>query len=205
MKFRLVLLPGSFAHLSFIEHILRSVIETNLIAPGVFKLIGFHKLNPVDLSEPQPPTPASEKNSQITIRFQTPLRLQRQGKPLFKPQDLDSKTLAAALFRRQLQWAQLLSTPSTLWQGLQQSTVMEAAERCTLDTRNLHWHDLQRQSSTQQKMLPMGGLMGTVHLNGPASALHELQPLLNLCQHIHVGKETVMGLGRYQLSAIQHC
>ncbi len=78
---------------------------------------------------------------------------------------------------------------------------MHQANACTLDTRNLQWHDIQRHSGTQNQKLPLGGLIGSATLSGPDAALQTLLPLLQMGEQLHIGKETVMGLGRYQLSA----
>lgn len=200
LNFRLLMLPGSQAHVSLIEHVLRSTVEIHLVTAGTFKLLNIKQLDPLGFATPNPYTQSTKENASLTFRFQTPLRIQRQGRPVFKPQDLDSQTLIGAIYRRQLQWLQLLNRPDAANQLRSRNDIMEAANWCTLDTQNLYWHDLSRHSSTQHKKLPLGGLIGTLHLNGPASALQKLHPLFDLCQHIHVGKETVMGLGRYQLS-----
>jgi CRISPR/Cas system endoribonuclease Cas6 (RAMP superfamily) len=78
---------------------------------------------------------------------------------------------------------------------------MRCAQACTLDTRLLQWHDIQRHSGTQNQKLPLGGLIGTATLSGPTAAMQTLLPLLQLGERLHIGKETAMGLGRYQLSA----
>ena len=62
------------------------------------------------------------------------------------------------------------------------------------------WHDLKRFSSTQNEKLPLGGLVGNTTIMGPNKALKTLLPLLQLGEQLHIGKETVMGLGRYRLS-----
>jgi hypothetical protein len=206
--FGLLLLPGTQTHHSLVQHILRATIEKHLFQPGLFKLshTQTHHITPATATAtaPAPAHPASQKTTnpqgQITLRWHTPLRLQQQGKPLFKPQQLDATTLVRALQRRHLQWQQLTQNPDTTTATADQT---QAAAQCSLDTRNLHWHDIQRHSTTQNQKLPLGGLMGSAHLRGPVPALQQLQTLLQLGEHIHIGKETIMGLGRYQLSAIE--
>jgi hypothetical protein len=140
----------------------------------------------------------------LTLRWLTPLRLQQQGKPIFKPQQLDAPGLVRALLRRQMQWQQITdqkpSTPSSS-AATEPQDPLRCAQACTLDTRRLQWHDIQRHSGTQNQKLPLGGLIGTATLSGPTAALHTLLPLLQLGEQLHIGKETVMGLGRYRLSA----
>lgn len=176
---------------------------------GQFKLVDTHVEEmsiaqlPQQDSQPQAhgaaanplPSPNLHSAAPTVLRWHTPLRVQKQGKPIFKPQHLDSATLVRALLRRQLQWCQLTQqTPPDPHAQLQ------AASACTLDTRNMQWHDIQRHSSSQNQKVPLGGLIGSATLQGPVQALQTLQPLLQLGEQIHIGKEIVMGLGRYRLS-----
>jgi hypothetical protein len=130
------------------------------------------------------------------------LRLQHQGKPVFKPQQLDATTLVRALLRRQMQWHQITRQTPTEPAPTGQDP-LPCAAACNLDTRNLQWHDIQRFSGTQNQKLPLGGLIGSATLRGPNAAMQALLPLLQLGEQLHIGKETVMGLGRFQLSGLQ--
>ena len=150
------------------------------------------------------PANANPATTHITLRWLTPLRLQQQGKPVFKPQQLDAQGLVRALLRRQMQWQQMtdqkphVPTPNS---SPEQQDPLQCAQACTLDTRLLQWHDIQRHSGTQNQKLPLGGLIGAATLSGPTAAMQTLLPLLQLGERLHIGKETVMGLGRYRLSA----
>jgi len=209
-SFDLLLLPGTQAHHGLIEHTLRNAVEKELFKPGLFKLLHTQVSQiPVpilaasettsDSAAPVRPAPSQvmrQATSQITLHWQTPLRLQHKGKPIFKPQGLDAPTLVRALLRRQLQWCQISGQTAP-----DPQTHLEAAHACKTDTRVMAWHDLQRFSSTQNEKLPLGGLVGKTTLMGPQNALKTLLPLLQLAEQLHIGKETVMGLGRYQLRA----
>lgn len=200
-SFTLLLLPGAQAHQQLIEHTLRAATEQQLMHAGQFKLQHIHTDDsPLQGQHPEPAPDQSTTTKLLhtTLRWATPLRLQHQGKPVFKPQELDAPALVRALLRRQLQWCQLSAQNPPDAQ-----TALQAASACQLDTRNLQWHDIQRHSSSQSQKLPLGGLVGSATLQGPAHAMHTLQPLLKLGEQLHIGKETVMGLGRYQLSALQ--
>lgn len=211
-SFNLLLLPGTQTHHSLIEHSLRSAIEHELFAPGLFKLVSTHRhhttLAPTPAPTPatpaahmRPPTQCNPATTHITLRWLSPMRLQHHGKPLFKPQQLDAPGLVRALLRRQMQWQQINEQqPQTPTPTSAPNPTLEHAQACTLDTRNLQWHDIERRSGTQKQKLPMGGLMGSATLSGPSTALHSLLPLLQLGEQLHIGKETIMGLGRYQLS-----
>lgn len=226
-SFNLLLLPGTQTHHGLIEHSLRNAVEKELFAPGLFKLMGTQTnqitipfgpaLAPAPTTTakttalPTLPAPATDPsqtntthpnqaNTHITLRWLTPLRLQHQGKPVFKPQQLDAPSFIRALLRRQLQLQQMTypqaGTPTVAPNA---QNPLHHAQACTLNTSHLHWHDIQRHSSTQNQKLPLGGLIGSATLSGPAEALQALMPLLQLGEQLHMGKETVMGLGRYQL------
>lgn len=203
-SFTLVLLPGTQSHHHLIRHILRSAVETQLMQAGLFKLVDT-QVSEVRCTAGQPSANAPQKHQAHTskaattiLRWQTPLRLQHQGKPIFKPPLLDPLKLVQALLRRQMQWCQLTA------QALPDPQAhIQAASACTLDTRQMQWHDMQRHSGTQSDNLPLGGLIGSASLTGPPHALQALQPLLHMGELLQIGKEAVMGLGRYQLSTAQ--
>jgi hypothetical protein len=203
-NFDLLLLPGTQAHHGLIKHTLLSAVERELFAPGLFKLLATQSSQIHVLSaNTETPEQPNQANAHITLRWLTPLRLQHQGKPVFKAQQLDAHSLVRALLRRQLQWQQISSEkPEASPQKPSGLEVLGHAQACILDTRNLQWHDIQRHSGSQNQKLPLGGLIGSATLSGPSAALHMLLPLLQLGEQLHIGKETVMGLGRYRLSAL---
>lgn len=212
-SFDLLLLPGTQAHHGLIEHTLGNAVEKELFAPGLFKLMDTQTSQTHVLSaSTETPAHMHATTGHITLRWLTPLRLQHQGKPIFKAQQLDAPGLVRALLRRQMQWQQITDQKpaatlpttapiATTSPTLGQPDPMHQANACTLDTRNLQWHDIQRHSGTQNQKLPLGGLIGSATLSGPDAALQTLLPLLQMGEQLHIGKETVMGLGRYQLSA----
>lgn len=194
-SFTLMLLPGAHPHRQLIEHILPTLATQQLMQAGHFKLQSVRVQETPALFFDQPPSAPQHPSTQATLRWHTPLRLQQKGKPIFKPQDVDSTTLIRALLRRQLQWCQLTAqTPPDT------QTSLQAASACTLDTSNLHWHDIQRHSGSQNQKIPLGGLIGSAKLHGPPQALDTLRPVLQLGEQLHIGKETIMGLGCYQLT-----
>lgn len=208
-SFSLLLLPGTQAHQGLIEHLLRATVEKELMQPGLCRLLHTQvsdtPVAPLHSAQPLPgtfaatPAKPAPSTDQITLRWHTPLRLQIQGKPVFKATQLDASTLVRALLRRELQWFQLTQQARTE-QAPGSPDPLACAAACTLDTRNLQWHDIQRHSGTQGQHLPLGGLIGSATLHGPTAALQALLPLLHLGEQVHIGKETVMGLGRYVLS-----
>lgn len=200
--FALLLLPGTQSHHPLVAHTLKAATETELIQPGLFRLarlsVDAAPLTLPALQRPPPDIAAPADIVQTTLRWLTPLRLQAQGKPLFRPQQLDSAILLRALLGRYLQCCQI-----TGQQPLDSTLARAAASACILDTRNLHWYDMLRHSSTQDKKLPLGGLMGSATWRGPRQALQVLLPLLHLGAQVHIGKEAVMGMGQYQVGTIE--
>ena len=75
-------------------------------------------------------------------------------------------------------------------------TLCDAADAVQIDASALRGFTVQRYSSRQQRNTPLDGLLGVLRLHGNLSAF---EPLLHLGQWLHVGKETVFGLGRYTL------
>lgn len=134
-------------------------------------------------------------NTSYTLRFITPLRLQLAGR-IANARTLTARALLIALARR----TQLLMD-TQLGTGAPQfdfPTLCDAADTVQLDASALRWFGMQRYSSRQQRNTPLDGLLGTLRLHGDLSAF---EPLLHLGGWLHVGKETVFGLGRYTLHA----
>jgi len=120
----------------------------------------------------------------VRIAFRTPARLVTRGQ-------LIDRMEGPILFRR-------------LWQRLKGWYGQHAGDRLhppsfrmiqTLEDRT-HWWQASRWSSRQSQKLDLSGLVGKVVLEG-------LDPLawtlLQVGEHLHVGKGTTCGLGRYDI------
>jgi len=149
---------------------------------------------------------AGPKGSQLTLRLQTPLRLQSQGRPLGVGQ-LSPRALIAAVARRT---ALLLEFHAdnppgpgghASW-GEAAKHALTLADTLT-DTQALHWFDWTRYSSRQHQQMTLGGVLGSWTLHGDAPTLAQLWPWLWLGQWLHVGKNATMGMGGY-LVDMQH-
>lgn len=70
------------------------------------------------------------------------------------------------------------------------------SRKVTLVENKTQWQDFQRYSRRQGQRINMGGLVGEVTYEGNLS---EFLPWLAIGEHIHVGKNTVFGLGKYRL------
>lgn len=127
----------------------------------------------------------------ITLRFLTPTRL-RFDEALVN--HLDFHVLIRNLLRR-------LSALSYFHCGHQLDLdfkgLIARAEQITTEKTELHWADWHRYSNRQKRKIQMGGVIGQVTYRGP---LAEFLPFLRLGELVHIGKGTVFGLGKYQMT-----
>jgi len=138
---------------------------------------------------PEPP-PAPPR---LTLEFVTPLRVKR-GEHLVRPERFEFHDLFRNLLRRVslLGYFHSGQELEADFRGLTQ-----AARACPVLARDLHWREWTRYSSRQRTTLEMGGLVGSITLDGVA--MGPFWPYLWLGQWTHAGKGTSMGLGRYHL------
>jgi len=164
-------------------------------------------------------TGATGQNShQITLHIQTPMRLQQQGRPLGVGQ-LTPRALISTLARRVALLMEFHAGPGPSTGGHCDSpalpagsaparspwgeaarTVSHLAGQLT-DSQTLHWFDWTRYSSRQQQPMTLGGVLGRWTLQGDPDTLAQIRPWLWLGQWLHVGKNTTMGLGQYQIDS----
>ncbi|MCX9157920.1 CRISPR system precrRNA processing endoribonuclease RAMP protein Cas6 [Niveibacterium sp. 24ML] len=131
-----------------------------------------------------------EHATQLTLQFQTPLFLKRQGKQL-NPNEITASEITTALVRRIADLAELQLGWPLDWDF---PALTQAAR--SIDTRNstLSWASNSRWSNRQQQHMELRGAVGHITLSG------KLQPfieLLTLGQALHIGGKTSFGLGRY--------
>lgn len=129
----------------------------------------------------------------ITLNFATPFRHSQQGRLILET-TFSFYALLSPLMRR-FSLLSYFHTDHSL--QLDFKALTEHAKQVRLQQRSLHWHHWQRYSSRQKTTISMSGIMGSIEL-----AAADLQPfwqMLVLGQYVHVGKVTVMGLGRYHL------
>lgn len=203
----LVLLGGANAQLAYFVHALEQAAQGGVgRGRGRFRLEAVEgeagpghwvpvyrpggRLTPLDPEPPAvPPSPES-----LTLEIDTPLRLQQDGR-LVGPGELGFGALFATLLRRvsMLTYFHGERPLETDFRAL-----IDAARAREIRHRELRWHEWTRYSSRQGREVQMGGLLGRLSLDGPG--LEPFWPFLWLGQWCHVGKGTVMGLGRYRIS-----
>ena len=122
----------------------------------------------------------------------TPLRLQRDGRPL-SPKEISARPLLMALIRR-IGLITEFHTHEDI--GTDYSALGELAETVTIETK-LEWLNWERYSNRQKQKMSFGGVVGKIELGG---SLGPFLPYLHLGQWLHLGKNATFGLGQYQIS-----
>ncbi len=139
-----------------------------------------------------PPVPDGD----LLIRFETPLRLQVDGRPC-APESLRFEHLLRSLMRRVGMLAYFHADDEVVADF---RTLAARASEVEWLERRLEWADWRRYSSRQRRSMKLGGLLGECRLDG--TGLEPFWPLLWVGQWTHVGKATSMGLGRYRLECL---
>ena len=131
-----------------------------------------------------------EPPEEVTLRFITPLRV-RYGERLSN--ELQFHILFRALLRR-ISLLFFFHCGGEL--ELDFRGMIERSKGVEVRKSSLRWHDWTRYSHRQRSRIKLGGLLGEVTFRGD---LEEFWPFLLLGEHIHVGKGTSFGLGRYEV------
>ena len=139
----------------------------------------------------QLPPPPNYNRKEITLHFITPLRLQENGHAL-PPNRLTPRALLMATVRRASLMIEFHGSQAPEWNYSQ----LNQQAATVNDEKDLKWQDWTRRSARQQQTMKFGGVIGRWTLSGN---LAPFLPALHAGQWIHVGKETVFGLGRYHL------
>ncbi len=131
------------------------------------------------------------RQSRITLKTLTPLRLKMDGKLTRNP--TVEQIVKSALFR--LRVLSSLYSDETL-DLLKDLDFGELLRHVTVESANFAWREVSRYSKRQETSMKLGGAMGNLTLSGN---LERALPLLRVGQWTHVGKNTGFGLGRYEL------
>jgi hypothetical protein len=140
---------------------------------------------PAQASRPEPDSPAAER---ITLRFATPLRLKVRDRLAGRPGFRD---LVFNALRRVLDLAHTHVPGAAVEWGFR--TFLEQSSAVRVVTEDLRWHDWERWSNRQRTAMKLGGVLGTVVLEGDLSPF---VPLLRTAEVVHVGKGATFGLGK---------
>ena len=135
---------------------------------------------------------APSATDHLRIHFVTPLRLEFKKQVEFHP---TARSLVRATLLR-------LEGQIQAWQGRSHDipvrSLLDAASSLVTDESGMtRSHGLERYSSSQRRELALDGVLG--HLDVRGEALPELLWLFRLAEILHLGSDTVQGLGRIDL------
>ncbi len=129
----------------------------------------------------------------LTLNIHTPMRLQRQSKPI-GPDKINPLDLLGPLLRR-VELVRHVTQLAPLYTDMRAH--MDNA-RHIKSHATLRWTDWERYSNRQQQKMALGGITGQWALQGN---LQPYQHALQLGQWLHIGKNTTFGMGAYTISA----
>ncbi len=134
----------------------------------------------------------------LSLHFQTPTRVRSEGRVQAM---LTFQEVVRALLRR-------LSSLCYFHCGCELTVdfrgLIEGASAFRTVVDGLHWQEQERFSGRQQQRIDMSGVLGHVVFEAPqASAWEPYLPLMSAGEWVHIGKGTVMGLGKYRVELDQ--
>lgn len=169
------------------------LLEVDYIEPKGDAICIYHEGNTsVTEHEITLPKPDLCGSNEITLHFETHLRLQNNGVAL------GAKEITPHVFLNALVRRIALLSEFHIKQPLSINFSNFSAQAETVQwEKNFHWKDWQRYSSRQKQKMHLGGLLGSCTFKDLPS---EFVPFLYLGQWCHVGKNATFGLGKYQLA-----
>jgi hypothetical protein len=145
-------------------------------------------------TEPEPWQPSmAYADGAIRLQLITPYRSKRDGR-LITPEQFDPLGFAIALITR-IERLRAQHDPDS--PPLPVADWIAEAKRLDMHQAKLRWSEVQRRSSRQNTDMNLGGVTGSFQLQGPG--LQALMPALELGQWLHVGKNSLFGLGQYRI------
>ncbi len=133
---------------------------------------------------PAAPLPEGE----VTLRFETPLRIKVRDHLNDRPRFRD---LAFNMLRRILELAHFHVPGAVIDWNFR--PLLDQADDVRITAADLAWHDWERFSQRQGTTMKLGGLVGTMKLAGD---LAPFTPLLRTAEVVHIGKGATFGLGK---------
>jgi hypothetical protein len=123
----------------------------------------------------------------VRVNFETPMRI-KFDKDI--PDTLDFRTLVRQMLRRM---SSMMNHYGPGEPPLDYKGMVERASDVSIAANALTWLDWKRYSSRQDQKMFMGGFTGSITYQG---RLGEYLQLLDIASKIHIGKNTVFGLGK---------
>ena len=134
-----------------------------------------------------------KQNMKLKIHLITPLRLKFRNR---LKADLPFHVFVRAVLRRisSLFACYGEGEPELDYRGL-----IKRAESVRIVESSIRWFDWKRYSSRQDQTMLMGGIIGSVTYEGNIA---EFVPLIELCEKLHIGKQTSFGLGKIKMELL---
>jgi hypothetical protein len=131
----------------------------------------------------------------VACRLLTPLRVKVRDHLSDRPTFRD---LAFNMLRRILELAHFHVPGAAIDWSFR--AFLNRAEGVRMVSAGLRWHDWERWSQRQQKLMKLGGIVGELVLEGEEIA--PFLPLLSIAEVVHVGKGATFGLGKIELKPL---
>ncbi|MGD9732060.1 MAG: CRISPR system precrRNA processing endoribonuclease RAMP protein Cas6 [Desulfamplus sp.] len=130
----------------------------------------------------------------IAMQIHTPLRIISRQVPIAR---LPFTLLLRNIIRRT---TSLLNVYGEGEPDMDYAGLVAQSEQISISNNSLHWFDWKRYSSTQDKKMFMGGLVGKVEYQGDFTPF---LPFMKMAETVHIGKNTAFGLGKVSFSQVQ--
>lgn len=211
LKIELKLFGSSVQLLPYYVYVFQNIGENGIGKNNTrFKVAGFNSISEEGISDevlssdgktvktsflpiriPQADEPDILKTESITLSFETPVRLQGDGKVLLDGKKVSPPVLLNGITRRYLALSGLYGSDgfSEIKPGFK-FDLIKVAEN------SLKIYDWGRYSNRQKTFLNMSGLTGSITLSGE---IKEAIPWLLAGSFINMGKNTAFGLGQYTI------
>jgi hypothetical protein len=128
----------------------------------------------------------------INLNFITPMRLVYRGK--YVKDNIDFSILLRNIIRRFISLSFLYND----WViDIPYYELIQESKKIKVKESNLLWYDWERYSKRKDERIKLGGLVGNITFYGQITPF---LPFLIIGKHIHVGKNTSFGLGKYEIN-----
>ena len=163
-------------------------------SPGAGGLAEHERVTAADLARPVALAGMSELPRRLALRFQTPARVRSEGRVRSVP---TFQEVVRALLRR-------LSSLCYFHCGCELQAdfkgLIERASTIRTIGSELRWQEQGRVSGRQHQRIDMSGVLGRLVFEASEASVWEpYLPLLAAGEWVHIGKGTVMGLGKYRI------
>jgi len=136
------------------------------------------------LSKPFP------KSKRLELEFVSPLRIQKLGKIIKRKEELTAEIFYEAMFRR------VLSVSHLFCEGKVPQEKNKEISPVRIVENSLQYKNIMRYSNRQKQKMEFGGFLGRIKFEGE---LGEFSQLAHLTEYLHLGKNTVFGLGKFRI------